>query len=129
MSTPRINIASSQLRQLPQSGRLLNYSPDLARLLGHVLRVLAEGRPISPEQRDRITAGQGLPQEGVIHFLEQVSERDAAGNMVDIMRSTLNRTRHRLQVDGTWMSAWCAQDTLFLPVLLNRTTIIESTSH
>ncbi len=128
MSNPRINFASSQIRQLLQPGGLLNYGPDLTRLLVHMLRVLAEGHPISPEQRDQITGGQRLPREGAIRFLEQVSERDAAGNIVGIMGLTLNQTSHRLQVDGTWMSAWCAQDTLFLPVLLTRTAIIESTS-
>lgn len=128
MTTSRITTALSQLRQLVRPGGPLNYGPDLTRLLVQVLRVLAEGRPIPLEQRGRIAGELGLPREDAIRFLAQVSERDAAGNIVGIMGLTLNRTRHRLQVDGTWMSAWCAQDTLFLPVLLSKTVIAESTS-
>lgn len=128
MSSSNLTTTFRQLEQLVRSGGLLNYGPDLTRLLVQVLRVLAEGRPISPEQRDQIAADLGVPREGAIRFLEQVSERDGAGNIVGILGLTLNRTRHRLRVDRTWMSAWCAQDTLFLPTLLNKTAIIESTS-
>ncbi len=128
MTISRITPTLSQFRQLVRPGGPLDYGPDLTRLLVQVLRVLAGGRQIPPEQRNQIAADLGLPREDAIRFLDQVSERDAAGNIVGIAGLTLNRTRHRLQVDGTWMSAWCAQDALFLPILLGRTVIVESTS-
>ena len=44
------------------------------------------------------------------------------------MGLSLNDTPHRFYVNGAQMSAWCAEDTLFLPTVLNQSASVESVS-
>ncbi len=57
-----------------------------------------------------------------------MSERDTDDNIVGVMGLSLSDHPHRFNVNGTRMSTWCAEDTLFLPAMLNRTATIESES-
>lgn len=120
--------ATEMARKLTESGALLDYGPDLSRLLLQVLRSLAKGRPVSGEQVDRIVAGLGSARDEADQFLRQISERDADDSIVGIMGLSLNDHPHRFDVNGTRMSTWCAEDTLFLPAMLKQTATIVSES-
>jgi alkylmercury lyase len=94
-------------------------------LLPHAIRLLAEGRPVELE---RLAATAGRPVEHVAAALdEQVSaERDGHGRLVGLAL-TLLPTPHRFTVDGRTLYAWCASDTLMVPVVVGRPGIVEST--
>ncbi len=120
--------ATEMARKLTESGSLLDYGPDLSRLLLQVLRSLAKGRPVTGEKVDQIVADIGIARDEADQFLRQISERDAEDNIVGIMGLSLNDHPHRFNVNGTRMSTWCAEDTLFLPAMLKQTATVESES-
>lgn len=108
--------------------RLLEYGPDHLRFLIQVMRELAHGRPLTTEQVDRFIADLGIAPDASGQFLRQVTERDAQDQIVGAMGLSLQDHPHRLSVDGVALSAWCAEDTLFLPAILQQTVSVESPS-
>ncbi|MFQ5599074.1 MAG: organomercurial lyase [Candidatus Krumholzibacteriia bacterium] len=120
--------AHEMAKMLSQSGGLLDYGPDLSRLLIQVLRSLAKGRPVTGERVDQMTAGLGIARDAADQFLRQITERDADNNIVGIMGLSLKDHPHRFHLDGARMSTWCAEDTLFLPAMLQQTATVESES-
>jgi len=107
---------------------VLDYGPDLSRLLVQIMQTLAQGRPVAKEQTDRNIADVGIERDKADRFLSQVAERDGNGAITGIMGLSLNDHPHRLYVNGASLSAWCAMDTLFIPAMLNQTATIESQS-
>ena len=120
--------ATEAMRKLTETGGLLDPGPDLSRLLIRLMRELAQGRPVPRVRVDQIIGDLGIAREGAYRFLREVAERDADGNVVGIMGLSLNDTPHRFYVNGAQMSAWCAEDTLFLPAVLDQTATVESKS-
>lgn len=108
--------------------RLLEYGPDHLRLLLQVMRELAHGRPLSAERVDQRIAELGIAPDAAHQFLREVTERDAHDQIVGAMGLSLQDHPHRLSVAGVSLSAWCAEDTLFLPAILRQTATIESPS-
>jgi alkylmercury lyase len=53
------------------------------------------------------------------------AERDDQGRLVGLAL-TLRPTNHRLTVGGRTLFAWCASDTLMLPIVLGRPALVES---
>jgi len=122
MNDPRILEMNTRMQEY-----LLSYGPD-RRLLLQVIRHLAHGHPVTTEQVDRSIADLGMAKEEVHQFLREVTERDAADQIVGAMGLSLSDHAHRLSVAGVTLAAWCALDTLFLPALLGQTATIESPS-
>lgn len=120
--------AREAMRKYTKPGGLLDYGPDLSRLLVRLMRELAQGRPVAKERVDRIVADVRSNPEEAAKLLREVSERDADNNVFGVMGLSLNDTPHRFYVDGAQMSAWCAGDTLFLPTILDLTASVESVS-
>ena len=120
--------ATEAWRKYAKPGGLLDYGPELSRLLVRLMRELAQGRPVPKERVDKIVADMNIDREGAYRLLGEVAERDADNNVVGIMGLSLNDTPHRFYVNGTRMSAWCAEDTFFLPAVLDRTATVESKS-
>lgn len=108
--------------------RLLEYGHDHLRLLVRVMRELSHGRPLTAEQVDSFIAELGIAPNAARQFLRQVTERDASDQIVGALGLSLQDHPHRLSVDGVALSAWCAEDTLFLPAILQQTATIESPS-
>jgi alkylmercury lyase len=108
--------------------RLLEYGADHLRLLVRVMRELAHGRPLTAEQVDGFLADLGIAPDAADQFLRQVTERDAQDQIVGALGLSLQVHPYRLVVDGVSLSAWCAEDTLFLPAILRQTVTIESLS-
>jgi alkylmercury lyase len=119
--------AEKPMMKLAEAGGPLDFSPDRARLFVGVARTLAQGRPIAGEQFDRIAAELGIAPEEAQQFLDEWAERDGEGAIVGV-GLTLNETPHQISVDGSRLWAWCAEDTLFYPVVLNQSATIESAS-
>lgn len=120
--------ATEAWRKYAKPGGLLDYGPELSRLLVRLQRELAQGRPVPKERVDKIVADMNIDREGAYRLLGEVAERDADNNVVGIMGLSLNDTPHRFYVNGARMSTWCAGDTLFLPPVLDRIATVESKS-
>lgn len=125
MSTAR---AAEMFRKLIQADGLFDFGPERTRLLVHVQRTLAEGRPVTSDQVSLFAADVGIAPDEADAFLQTVTERDENDQIVGAFALSLNDHPHRFVVDGTELSAWCAGDTLFLPAVLGRTATIESSS-
>ena len=120
--------AFTSMKKLTKAGGVVDYGPDISRLLVQVMRALAQGRPVAKERIDQIIADLGIDRNRANHFLSQVAQRDENGNFVGIMGMSLNKTSHRFHLKDTRLFAWCAMDTLVLPAMLNQTAAIESKS-
>jgi alkylmercury lyase len=94
-------------------------------LLPHAIRLLSEGEPVALE---RLAAAAGWSVEDVEAALtvQTSAERDDQGRLVGLAL-TLRPTTHRVTVDGRTLFAWCATDTLMVPVVLGRPALVEST--
>ncbi len=123
MSDARLHTMGQKMAE-----ELLDYGPTHSRLLLRVMRRLAKGEPVPGTQVDEIVAGLGLAPDEARQFLQKITERNAEGQIVGIMGLSLNDSPHRLSVNGVTLSAWCAEDTLFLPAMLKQAATIESYS-
>jgi alkylmercury lyase len=118
----------TSVRKLTEAGGVLDYGSDLSGLLVRVMHTLAQGHPVAEAQISQIIADLGVDRSKANQLLSQVAERDESGNIAGIMGLSLNKTTHRLNLNGTRLYAWCAMDTLFLPAVLGETVTIESRS-
>lgn len=116
------------MKELTGPGGPLDYGPNRSRLLIEVMRALAVGRPVTRERVGRLIAGLGIDRDDAHRFLREVTERDADDNIVGACGLSLNRTPHRFTINGVRLSAWCAEDTLVLPAMLDQTATVESRS-
>jgi alkylmercury lyase len=107
---------------------LARYDADDWRLMLRVLRQLAEGQPVTPADVDQMIAALAIAPDKAQHVLTLTTERDADERIVGLMGLSLNDHPHRLTIGGQSLAAWCALDTLFLPILLRQTVEIESPS-
>jgi alkylmercury lyase len=89
-----------------------------------LLRLLADGRPVSMEQLARALH---IPPEQVGAELRRCGdvEFDAAGAIVGAGLS-LTPTPHRFVIRGHQLFTWCALDTLMYPALLQAMAQVES---
>lgn len=108
--------------------QLADAMPALGQREQHVVlalyRLLAEGKPVSPE---RLAERAALPLEQIERLLESwpgvyLDE----GRVIGFWGLALAQMPHRLQVDGRELRAWCAWDTLFLPELIGSPARVES---
>ena len=104
------------------------YGADNTRLLLQIIRLLAHGRPLTPAQVDQRIAELGIAPGAAHQFLREVTERDAADQIIGAMGLSLSKHPHRLSVGEVSLSAWCAMDTLYLPAMLQQTVTITSPS-
>ena len=123
MNDARLHAMAQKLAE-----RLLDYGPGQSRLLLRVMRGLARGHPVTTARVDESTAELGLARDDAHRFLRKMTERNAEGEVVGIMGLSLKDYPHRLHVNGVALSAWCAEDTLFLPAMLRQTATVESRS-
>ena len=120
--------ADEMVQVLNRNGGLMDYGTDNLHLLVRVVRVLAKGRPVTTNQVDGIVAELGIDADASEQFLQTVAERDDDDNIVGALGLSLKQHPHRFIVGGTEMTAWGAQDTLFLPVMLQQTATVETES-
>ena len=120
--------ADEMVQGLNRNGGLMDYGTDNLHLLVRVVRVLAKGRPVTTNQVDEIVAELGIDPNASEQFLQTVAERDDDDNIVGALGLSLKGHPHRFNVGGIQMTAWCAQDTLFLPVMLQQTATVETQS-
>ncbi len=115
-------------RMLTQRGGPLHYETAELHLLVHLVQALAKGRPVTVGQVDRIVSDLRAARDQAERFLRRVTERDGDDNIVGALGLSLKQHPHTFIVDGIRMTAWCAEDTLFLPAMLRKTATVESES-
>ena len=120
--------ADEMVQVLNRNGGLMDYGTGNLHLLVHIVRVLAKGDPVTTNQVDGIIAELGSDADASEQFLQTVAERDDDDNIVGALGLSLKQHPHRFIAGGTEMTAWCAQDTLFLPVMLQQTATVETES-
>lgn len=93
-------------------------------LAPHVVRLLAEGRPVEPA---RLAVASGWPEPKVAAVLGGFPrvDWDEQGRLVGL-GLTLRKTPHHFVLGERVLFAWCAMDTLLFPVMLGRTARVES---
>lgn len=113
-------------RRLAAGLRASGGGQSMVGLFRPVLRLLARGEPVAPEQ---IAAATGRPAVEVVAALRRLpsAEWDAAGRLVGL-GLTLRPTPHAFEVDGRTLFTWCALDTLVFPALLERPARVVSRS-
>jgi len=113
-------------RALREAGLRQAFTPEVSRLTVRLLREVARGGPVSPQQVERITSALDIEQQTTREVLHKLCERDGEGNVVGIAGLSQNPHPHDFTVNGVQLTTWCALDTLFLPVLLQQTAEIAS---
>ncbi|HEX6383243.1 MAG TPA: organomercurial lyase MerB [Anaerolineae bacterium] len=103
-----------------QVGRALNRMA-LCRV---IIPLLAEGRPVSPED---VATAAGSPLDEITAVINQHMnvEYDEDGRIAGA-GLTLRPTRHKVLVDGRTLYTWCALDALMYLPLLERPVQVES---
>jgi alkylmercury lyase len=97
--------------------------PEECQLLLHLVRFLAEGLPVSPEQ---LAAVSHHSVEDIRAFLQCSDvEVNAEGNIVGLGLS-LQPTQHQFRLGEKTLYTWCALDTLLFPAVLNCTAQVTS---
>ena len=88
-------------------------------------RLLAEGAPVST---GRLASEVGLGGEQAADILRRWPNvfYDAAGDVVAYGGLALFGGDHELHVDGRTLYTWCAWDTLFIPLVLEREAAVRS---
>ncbi len=103
------------------------YSPEVSRLLIAMLREVATGSPVTADRIEQIAPETSLSTDEAEAFLSP--ERDADGNVIGLMGLTQNQAFGiSFTVDGVELRTWCALDSLFLPLLLNRPATVSALS-
>ncbi|MCJ2530983.1 MAG: alkylmercury lyase [Candidatus Thermoplasmatota archaeon] len=100
--------------------------PKTQRFVIQCMRLLSEGRPLSPEL---IAAALGMSRDDVKTVLSQLgsgAEVNEEGEVVAIMGLSLNPTVHRLQVAGKELFSWCASDAISLAAIIQKPVRVES---
>ncbi|WP_406690321.1 organomercurial lyase MerB [Saccharopolyspora sp. ID03-671] len=102
-------------------------NPDLPWLWQPLLRLLAQGSPVTTEQLASATGHSSHEVHQALAALPD-TEYDDAGRIVGY-GLTQRPTPHRFTVNGHQLYTWCALDTLIFPAVLSRTAQVESPCH
>ncbi|WP_219418052.1 organomercurial lyase [Pseudonocardia nigra] len=119
--------ATPAIAELTRPGGALDLGTDKARLLIRMLRLLAQGQPVTRDHALAATADLGIEREQVHIVLDAWTERDDDGRIVGL-GVTHNPSPHQMTVDGVRMWAWCGMDTLIFAHVLDKPIAIESTA-
>ncbi|MBI1881755.1 MAG: hypothetical protein HYR94_26555 [Chloroflexi bacterium] len=115
---------------LSKAGIDIDFGPDTSRLVIQIWRLLAEGRPISPQQIEQITTDLHIPRDTLTAFQNKYKagfEFNAEGNIIGWAGLSLNpHHSYQFKVNGHTLFAWCGWDTLFLPPILKQTATVEA---
>ncbi|HCT76651.1 MAG TPA: hypothetical protein DGG94_20980 [Micromonosporaceae bacterium] len=124
MATTRLTQSTHELTKL---GGALNFGPDRTRLVLRMMHLLAQGRPVTPTRATQLIRELGADSEQAHQLLQAWTERNDDGDIVGLGIS-LNKTAHQITIGDTVAYAWCAMDTLFFPIVLDRPIMVESTA-
>ncbi len=122
-------MSTTQLDQLAQTltaafHQGTNGEEQFSHLFQQLLRLLAKGQPVSPEEIAAVTGQSPAETAAYLAQLPNV-ELDEAGNLVG-MGLTLKPTPHHFEIEGRILYTWCALDALLFPILLEKPAVVTS---
>lgn len=125
---PQTNITTVDELWEAAAARLPKFSPEEQRAGISLLRELAQGEPVHVTQWAQALGTPIAEAEALLRSspLSPYVQMDEDGRVVGFWGLSTVRTHHQLTIDDRTLWAWCAVDTLFLPVLLGETARIES---
>src|SRR5262249_794505 len=96
------------------------------RLVRTVVRLLGEGEPLP---LSRVADALGRPEREVAAIMAELPGvyYDEGGRVVGFWGLAVVEMPHPLRGDARELFAWCAEDTLFLPLVLETKAGVEST--
>lgn len=107
-----------------ESARQAKGVENTSGLLRATIKLLAKGEPVPI---DDIAAAAGRPRAEVLAALRAYPPLEwGSGETIVGLGLTLNPTRHRIEVAGKQLFAWCALDTLVVPRILGAEARVES---
>ena len=124
---PKEVLRLEQLAEALREGGIRQaFTPDVSRLTVRLWREVARGGPVSQQRVEQIASALDIEQKTAHEVLHKMCERDQNGNVVGIAGLSQNQHPHRFTVNGIRLAAWCAWDSLFLPVMLQQTALVSS---
>ena len=122
---------NSSVTEIAAAMRAAEFPPRFdvneSKLLVKLLQAVAEGTPIPRSMAVQIATNFQMPLDRAESLVDRTCEHDADGNIVGIFGLSQRNHPHQFTVNGRALSTWCAWDALFLPVLLGKTAVVEST--
>jgi alkylmercury lyase len=93
--------------------------------VSQLLWLLAEGRPVAPEQIAEVVCISREEAKAILRSSPGM-EFDDKGDVVGCLGLSLTPTPHHFKLGDKNLFTWCALDALFLPIVLNQPACIES---
>ena len=110
-----------------EAGFYLNYDPGQVEFIHSLWQRLARtAQPVQLNEALELAGAAGVEPEWAVSFIDWSSEKGSEGEIRGFFALSLNDHPHRLTVYGNQLSAWCAQDTLFLVPALGQPALITS---
>ena len=91
-----------------------------------VYRLLAEDTPVSPERLAESLSWSVADVGRMLGTWPALMQTDDDGAIVGFGGLTQIPTKHKLEVGGRTLYTWCAWDSLFIPAILSRPALVES---
>jgi alkylmercury lyase len=110
------------------ASRLPVLSPEEQRAGLALLRELAQGEPVAAAQLAWAIGASTADGETLLQrpALKPFIYPDERGRVVGFLGLAARPMHHRFALDGRTLWTWCAQDSLFVPELLDETAEVES---
>lgn len=125
---PQTNITTLDELLETATAHFPKFSPEEQRAGMSLLRELARGEPVKVAQWAQALGTPIAEVEALLRTsrLSPYVQMDQDGQVAGFWGLSTVRTHHRLTIEDRTLWAWCAVDTLFLPVLLGETARVES---
>src|SRR5262249_9346036 len=112
---------SETIAALGATGLPDQFTPEVSRLVVHLLRQIAQGPPVTMGQVQQLASSLEVSNDAADRVIQQMCERNQQGSVVGLLGLSQNDNAHKFQVNRQPLSTWCALDALFLPILLDQT--------
>jgi alkylmercury lyase len=104
-----------------------DYGPAMSRLLKHIWKEVAKGKPITQARVNEIIEELGVSPTEASAFLDNKAEHDAGDDIVGILGLSQDPAwAHRFTIDEVELRTWCAWDPLFLVQFLDKKAKVKS---
>ena len=101
-------------------------SPEEQSISVQIYRLLAQGQPVPSEKLARVL---NLSNSFISDILSKWPGvyYDEEGCIVGYWGLAIPKMSHRIKVNGSTLYTWCAWDSLFIPQIIEKTALVEST--
>ncbi len=103
----------------------MNLSKEEQRVAVHIYRTLGEGYPVS---KVNLVKQLSIPLEEVSKILERWTGvyYNKQDEIIGFWGISITKMNHKLKIENQNAYAWCAWDAIFIPEIIKRNVVIES---